>query len=62
MSPTSAVQASALVKTFGDARAVEWRIAPLPEAGSDLPYLMCVGLDVTHRSDNAAALELSAPH
>lgn len=40
----------------GDARAVEWRIAPLPEAGSDLPYMMCVGVDVTHRFDDAVAL------
>jgi PAS domain S-box-containing protein len=41
----------------GESRAVEWRIAPLPEAGSDLPYLMCVGLDVTHRFDDAVAME-----
>jgi PAS domain S-box-containing protein len=44
----------------GDARAVEWRIAPLPEAGSDLPYLMCVGLDVSDRFEDAAARETSA--
>jgi PAS domain S-box-containing protein len=46
----------------GGARAVEWRVAPLPEAGSDLPYLMCVGLDITERSDDAVAMEISAAH
>jgi PAS domain S-box-containing protein len=46
----------------GDVRAVEWRIAPLPEAGSDLPYLMCVGLDVTERFDDAVAMATDAGH
>lgn len=40
----------------GEARAVEWRMAPLPEAGSDVPYMMCVGLDATDRLEDAVAM------
>src|SRR4051812_16815248 len=48
---------TAIRTRHGESRAVEWRIAPLPEAGSDLPYLMCVGVDVTNRFDEAVAME-----